>query len=58
MSDANALDTDALIPWLEENIPGFSGFTELTNFGTGQSNPTYKISAQSGAYVLRAKPPG
>ena len=58
MSDANALDTDALIPWLEENIPGFSGFTELTKFGTGQSNPTYKISAQSGAYVLRAKPPG
>ena len=39
-------------------MPGFSGFKALSKFGDGQSNPTYKIEAVSGNYVLRAKPPG
>ena len=56
--DANALDEKALIPWLEENVSGFAGFQKLDKFGDGQSNPTYKIEAESGSYVLRAKPPG
>ena len=58
MIDSNALDTKLLIPWLEENVAGFSGFKELSKFGDGQSNPTYKLEAESGLYVLRAKPPG
>ena len=58
MSDGNTFDIDALIPWLEENIEDFSGFQGLDKFGTGQSNPTYRIDAASGTYVLRAKPPG
>ena len=58
MADPNTIDTNALAPWLEENVPGFSGFQGLEKFGTGQSNPTYRIDAQSGSYVLRAKPPG
>ncbi len=58
MSDANALNETALIPWLEEHVDGFSGFRELSKFGDGQSNPTYRIDAESGLYVLRAKPPG
>ena len=56
--EANALETDALIPWLEANVSGFSGFHELSKFGDGQSNPTYRIDADSGTYVLRAKPLG
>ncbi len=56
--DANTLDEAALVPWLEEHVPGFSGFRSLTKFGTGQSNPSYKVEAASAEYVLRAKPPG
>ena len=37
---------------------GFSGPFELTKFPSGQSNPTYRIDAASGDYVLRRKPFG
>lgn len=58
MSDPNALDEAALVPYLNAQIPGFSGFQSIEKFKTGQSNPTYHIRADSGQYVLRAKPPG
>jgi aminoglycoside phosphotransferase (APT) family kinase protein len=57
MSDA-ALDKEALGVWLEANVEGFTPPFELTKFPSGQSNPTYKISAASGDYVLRRKPFG
>ena len=57
MSD-EALDKDALGAWLEANVEGFTAPFELTKFPSGQSNPTYKISAASGDYVLRRKPFG
>lgn len=49
---------DALGAWLERHVAGFSGLREVVKFATGQSNPTYRIEATSGRYVLRAKPPG
>ena len=58
MSDPNQLDTAALAPYLEANIPGFSSLEGIDKFNTGQSNPTYLLRAKSGKYVLRAKPPG
>ncbi|MET2830355.1 phosphotransferase family protein [Mesorhizobium shangrilense] len=58
MSDPNALDKAALAPYLEAEIPGFSGLLSIEKFKSGQSNPTYLLTAQSGRYVLRAKPPG
>ena len=58
MSDPNALDAAALAPYLEAEIPGFSGLAEINKFNAGQSNPTYLLTAPSGRYVLRAKPPG
>ncbi|MGB6119716.1 MAG: phosphotransferase [Mesorhizobium sp.] len=58
VSDANALDADALGPYLAENIAGFGKLTEITKFNAGQSNPTYLIASTGGKYVLRAKPPG
>lgn len=58
MSDPNALDQKALAPYLEAEIPGFSGLAAIEKFKSGQSNPTYLLTAQSGRYVLRAKPPG
>jgi len=54
----NLLDDAALTPWLEAHVPGFSELHEIRKFDTGQSNPTYLIAAESGKYVLRAKPPG
>jgi aminoglycoside phosphotransferase (APT) family kinase protein len=51
-------DTAALGAWLEANVEGFAPPFELTKFPSGQSNPTYKIGAASGEYVLRRKPFG
>ena len=52
------IDEAALGAWLEANVGGYSGPFTLTKFPSGQSNPTYKISALSGDYVLRRKPFG
>src|SRR3954471_24390648 len=52
------IDEAALGAWLEANVAGFRGPFELTKFPSGQSNPTYKIAAASGDYVLRRKPFG
>jgi aminoglycoside phosphotransferase (APT) family kinase protein len=54
----HGLDEDALGRWLEANVLGFIGPFELTKFPSGQSNPTYRIAAASGDYVLRRKPFG
>ena len=53
-----AIDEAALAEWLETHIDGFAGPLTLTKFPSGQSNPTYKVSAVSGDYVLRRKPFG
>lgn len=55
MSD---LDETRLGPWLEANVPGFAGPFSIDKFEGGQSNPTYRIEAASGACVLRRKPFG
>ena len=57
MSD-QTVDEAALGAWLEANIEGFSGPFTLTKFPSGQSNPTFRIGAVSGDYVLRRKPFG
>lgn len=58
MSDPNALDAAVLSPYLESHVAGFRGLKEIRKFDSGQSNPTYLVEAESGRYVLRAKPPG
>jgi aminoglycoside phosphotransferase (APT) family kinase protein len=57
-SDPNALDAGALGPYLEAGVAGFRGLRSIEKFKSGQSNPTYLLTAESGRYVLRAKPPG
>jgi aminoglycoside phosphotransferase (APT) family kinase protein len=52
------LPLDRLEPWLRGHVEGFRGPVAAERFAGGQSNPTYKLSAASGAYVLRRKPPG
>lgn len=57
-ADPNALDPDALDAYLRERIPNFGALTAIEKFGSGQSNPTYRLDTTTGQFVLRAKPPG
>ena len=52
------MDLDALADWMGAHVSGFAGPVAATKFDVGQSNPTYRLDAASGAYVLRRKPPG
>jgi aminoglycoside phosphotransferase (APT) family kinase protein len=52
------IDTTALTGWLDRHVEGFRGPATLTKFEGGQSNPTYRVDAPSGAFVLRRKPFG
>ncbi|MCY0146935.1 phosphotransferase family protein [Hoeflea sp. G2-23] len=56
--DDQPFDMDALADELHDLVPEFSGLHAIEKFNTGQSNPTYRVEADSGRYVLRAKPPG
>jgi len=47
-----------LLLWLQQSIEGFRGPAQLEKFKGGQSNPTYRLRAASGDYVLRRQPPG
>jgi len=58
MSQVLPIDIEKLTTYLEANIEGFKGPMTLDKFPGGQSNPTFKVSAQSGVYVLRRQPPG
>ncbi len=52
MSEAE-LDT-----WMAQNVPGYYGPLTLHRLSGGQSNPTWRVDAASGHYVLRQKPMG
>jgi aminoglycoside phosphotransferase (APT) family kinase protein len=47
-----------LAAWMEEHVVGFAGPLRVHPLSGGQSNPTFKVSARSGDYVLRRKPFG
>jgi len=55
---AGELPLDRLEYWLGTYLDGFRGPLVAERFAGGQSNPTYRLSAASGDYVLRKKPPG
>lgn len=57
-SGKDVLDEAKLTTWMETHVDGFQGPLTQSKFAGGQSNPTYKISAPSGNYVLRRKPFG
>ncbi|XXG99202.1 hypothetical protein Hte_005538 [Hypoxylon texense] len=53
------IDTAALERYISENVPEIKVPLDVKQFGFGQSNPTYQLTAADGAkYVLRKKPPG
>jgi aminoglycoside phosphotransferase (APT) family kinase protein len=58
VSDTHPFDQRRLEHWMLACVPGYSGPLAVEQFSGGQSNPTYKLSTPSKAYVLRRKPPG
>ena len=56
--DAHRLDEASLTRWMEGHVESFRGPLSVSKFKGGQSNPTYRLEAASGAYVLRRKPAG
>jgi aminoglycoside phosphotransferase (APT) family kinase protein len=55
---ADRIDEATLAAWMAEKVDGFEGPVDVRKFSGGQSNPTYRINAKSGSYVLRRKPFG
>jgi len=58
LASADSLDELALAEYLSVHVNGFKGPLSARKFEGGQSNPTYKIEAESGSYVLRKQPSG
>ena len=58
MAAIDQLDAEVLGPYLETHVDGFHGLRSIEKFAGGQSNPTFRVSAASGEYVLRRQPPG
>lgn len=59
VQDRQQLQTDRLMPWLRGVLPSsFDGALLVRKFAGGQSNPTYCLETNVGAFVLRKKPQG
>jgi len=58
MTSSHSFDELSLTAYLESQIDGFKGPCRYTKFADGQSNPTFKLDAASGTYVLRRQPAG
>lgn len=51
-------DAQELSDYLTAHVEGFDRLDAIDRFGSGQSNPTYKLTSGKHHFVLRAKPPG
>jgi aminoglycoside phosphotransferase (APT) family kinase protein len=56
--EPHRFDEARLFEWLKLNIRGIEGPLRVEQFSGGQSNPTFKLLAGSGNYVLRRQPTG
>ncbi|WP_144145723.1 phosphotransferase [Paraburkholderia sp. BCC1884] len=56
VGDRQRFDNEALAAWMSKHVEGFSGELSVEQFAGGQSNPTFKLTTPSRAYVMRAKP--
>ena len=56
VQERHRFDAAALEAWLAAHVGGFRGPLTAEQFKGGQSNPTYRLSAASGRYVMRSKP--
>ncbi len=53
-----ALDVERVSRYLSARVERFQGLKSVLKFKGGQSNPTYKLSDGTRAFVLRRRPPG
>ena len=56
VSERQKFDVAALQEYMHRHVDGFSGDLTIEQFKGGQSNPTFKLTADGQCYVLRAKP--
>jgi aminoglycoside phosphotransferase (APT) family kinase protein len=56
VAERHRFDMGALDAWMRANVEGFAGPLTVEQFKGGQSNPTFRLSTPSRAYVMRAKP--
>ena len=49
-------DVPAVEAYMAKHVEGFKGPLTVEQFKGGQSNPTYRLTAASGRYVMRSKP--
>ncbi len=56
VAERHRFDVGALDAWMRANVEGFAGPLTVEQFKGGQSNPTFRLSTPSRAYVMRAKP--
>ena len=56
VSERQKFDVEALQDYMRTHVEGFSGTLAIEQFKGGQSNPTFKLSADGRHYVLRTKP--
>jgi aminoglycoside phosphotransferase (APT) family kinase protein len=55
---APPLDLERLGAWLERNAEGFRCLRTVERFVGGNSNPIWRVAADSGRYILRTQPAG
>jgi aminoglycoside phosphotransferase (APT) family kinase protein len=56
VAERHRFDVGALEAWMRTNVEGFAGPLTVEQFKGGQSNPTFRLTTPSRAYVMRAKP--
>jgi aminoglycoside phosphotransferase (APT) family kinase protein len=57
-SDLESSASERLAAWFHRELPQLGAIREIKTFSGGQSNPTYKITCEQGAAVLRRRPFG
>ena len=58
IAPAHPVDSAALAAYLRAHVDAAIGDVVVEQYQGGQSNPTYRVTAGTGQYVLRRKPPG
>jgi aminoglycoside phosphotransferase (APT) family kinase protein len=56
VSERQQFNVGALQDYMRQHVDGFSGTLAIEQFKGGQSNPTFKLTADGRSYVLRTKP--
>ncbi|HYF59305.1 MAG TPA: phosphotransferase family protein [Burkholderiaceae bacterium] len=56
VAERHRFDVGALEAWMRTHVEDYAGPLSVEQFNGGQSNPTFRLSTPSRAYVMRAKP--